>query len=352
MENKLHKLGIIGYGNMASYHHNRIQKPESLVYTAAYDISPARLAKATENGLRAFSDLEAFFQEGDFEAVLVATPNAFHYELALAALEHGKHVICEKPATLTAGEFSHLMAVARQRGLLLTTHQNRRMDKDYLMIRQILRDGTLGQVFRIESRVEGSRGVADTWRRKIEFGGGMLYDWGAHLIDQLLQLVPGKVTSVFARFQHLIPSDADDNVRLELEFENGVCALMEIGTCHFLMHPLWYVLGRQGSAQIDYWDLQGKLVQLRDTDVRFEDEIRPNIAGPSITMAPRAEDTLQTLPLPQPEPDKGFFYRNFLAALEGRENLTVAPEQTLRVMRIIDLAFASGKENQVLFCDI
>jgi len=180
----------------------------------------------------------------------------------------------------------------------------------------------------------------------------MLYDWGAHLIDQLLQLVPGKVTSVFARFQHLIPSDADDNVRLELEFDSGVNALMEIGTCHYLMHPLWYVLGRKGSAQIDYWDLQGKIVQLKDTDVRFEDEIRPNIAGPSITMAPRAQDTVDVLPLPQPQPNKGFFYANFAAALEGREPLTVLPEQTLRVMQIIDLAFASGKANQVLFCNI
>ena len=302
--------------------------------------------------MQAYDDLEAFLGGGDFEAVLVATPNHLHYPMALAALEHGKHVICEKPATLTADEFSRLMAVAREKNLLLTTHQNRRMDRDYLMIRQVLQEGTLGQVFRIESRVEGSRGIADTWRRKKEFGGGMLYDWGAHLIDQILQLVPGKVTSVYARFQHLIPSDADDNVRLELEFDSGVCALVEIGTCHYLMHPLWYVLGRKGSAQINYWDLEGKLVQLRDTDVKFEDEIRPNIAGPSITMAPRAEDTLKTLPLPRPQPEKGFFYRNFAAALEGREMLTVPPEQTLRVMQIIDLTFASGEAKQVIFCDI
>jgi len=352
MEQKVHKLGIIGYGNMAFYHHTKILKPENLVYTAAYDASPARLAKAKENGLEAYEDLDAFLSRTDIEAVLVATPNNYHYPLALAALEYGKHVICEKPATLTGAEFSHLMEVAQHKGLLLTTHQNRRMDKDYLMIRQILQEGTLGKVFRIESRVEGSRGIADTWRRKKEFGGGMLYDWGAHLIDQMLQLVPGKVTSVFARFQHLIDADADDNFRLELEFDSGVSALVEIGTCHYIMHPLWYVLGKTGSAQIDYWDLQGKLLQLRDTDVKFEDEIRPNIAGPSITMAPRSQDTVASLPLPQPQPDKGFFYRNFAFALEGKEPLTVPPEQTLRVMQIIDLAFASGEANQVLFCDI
>lgn len=352
MKEKRHRLGIIGYGGMATYHHTKIQKPENVVFTAAYDISPARRENAAANGLAVYDDLNTFLREGDFEAVLVATPNNFHCELALAALEAGKHVICEKPATLTAAEFSRLMAVAEEKQLLLTCHQNRRMDKDYRIIRQILRDGTLGDVFRIESRVEGSRGIADTWRRKKEFGGGMLYDWGAHLIDQLLQLVPGKVTSVFARFQHLIPSDADDNVRVELEFEGGVSALVEIGTCHYIMHPLWYVLGKTGSAQIDYWDLQGKILQLKDTDVKFEDEIKPNIAGPSITMAPRSEDTVAVLPLPDAQVDKGFFYRNFAAALEGKEPLTVQPTETLRALQVIDLAFASGEANQVLRCEI
>lgn len=352
MEQIKHKLGVIGYGGMGSYHHLKIAKPDGLAYTAACDIQPDRREKAAEAGLAVFSDAQTFLEKSDVEAVLVATPNHLHFDLAMAALEHGKHVICEKPATLNAGQFATLMQEARKRNLLLTSHQNRRMDKDFRIIRRILGEGTLGEVFRIETRVEGSRGIADTWRRKKEYGGGMLYDWGVHLIDQLLHLVPGKVTSVFMRQQHLIPSDADDNFRLELEFDTGLSALVEIGTCNFIMHPLWYVLGRKGSAQIDYWDLQGKIVQLTNENVKWENEIRPNIAGPSITMAPRAEDTVRTLPLPDAEVDKGIFYRNFAAALEGSAQLWVKPEETLRVMKVIDLAFASAEANQVLHCDI
>jgi predicted dehydrogenase len=198
--------------------------------------------------------------------------------------------------------------------------------------------------------VEGSRGIADTWRRKKEFGGGMLYDWGAHLIDQILLLIQGVVTSVFMRQQHLIESDADDNFRLELEFDTGLSALVEIGTCNFIMHPLWYVLGRKGSAQIDYWDLSGKVVTLTNETIRWEDEIKPNIAGPSITMAPRAADTVAVTPLPEVAQDRSFFYKNFARALEGTEPLCVAPAQTLRVMQVIDLAFASTEQNQVLHC--
>lgn len=348
----IHQLGVIGYGGMGSYHHRKILKPDNLCYIAACDISPARRELAKSDGLAVYDDYRALLQNPDVEAVLIATPNHLHFPLAMAALEAGKHVICEKPATLTAAEFQTLMEKARQNKRLLTCHQNRRMDKDFRIVQTILESGELGEVFRIESRVEGSRGIADTWRRKKEFGGGMLYDWGAHLIDQMLQLSPGTVTSVFMRQQHLIPSDADDNFRLELEFDTGLSALVEIGTCNFIMHPLWYVLGREGSAQIDYWDLSGKVVKLTNETIRWEDEIKPNIAGPSITMAPRAEDTVAVKPLPDAEVDKGFFYRNFARALEGKEPLTVAPEQTLRAMRIIDLAFASAEENQVLSCRI
>jgi len=346
----VHQLGIIGYGGMGSYHHKKLQKPDNLRYVAACDVSPARRELAKADGLTVYEDPMDLLKDPAVEAVLIATPNHLHFPLAMAALEHGKHVICEKPATLTAGEFRQLMEAAEKRRLLLTCHQNRRMDKDFLIIQKLLASGQLGEVFRVESRVEGSRGIADTWRRKKEFGGGMLYDWGAHLIDQILLLAPGTVTSVFMRQQHLIPSDADDNFRLELEFDTGLSALVEIGTCNFIMHPLWYVLGRKGSAQIDYWDLSGKVVTLTNETIRWEDEIKPNIAGPSITMAPRAADTVAVSPLPEVAQDRSFFYKNFARALEGAEPLCVAPAQTLRVMQVIDLAFASAEQNQVLHC--
>ena len=325
----VHQLGIIGYGGMGSYHHKKLQKPDNLRYIAACDISPVRRELAKADGLTVYEDPMDLLHDPSVEAVLIATPNHLHFPLAMAALEHGKHVICEKPATLTAGEFRQLMEAAEKRRLLLTCHQNRRMDKDFLIIQKLLASGQLGEVFRVESRVD---------------------DWGAHLIDQILLLAPGTVTSVFMRQQHLIPSDADDNFRLELEFDTGLSALVEIGTCNFIMHPLWYVLGRKGSAQIDYWDLSGKVVTLTNETIRWEDEIKPNIAGPSITMAPRAADTVAVSPLPEVAQDRSFFYKNFARALEGAEPLCVAPAQTLRVMQVIDLAFASAEQNQVLHC--
>lgn len=348
----MHQLGIIGYGGMAAYHYREMPKPDNLRFVAACDISETRRELANSEGLTVYQDYNELLNDPAIEAVLIAVPNNLHFPMARAALDHGKHVICEKPATMTSDEFKQLMDIAQQKKLLLTCHQNRRMDEDFLIIQKLANDGELGEVFRIESRVEGSRGIADTWRRKKEFGGGMLYDWGSHLIDQMLLLTPGSVTSVFMRRQQLLPLDVDDNFRLELEFDTGLSALIEIGTCNFIMHPIWYVLGRKGSAQIDYWDMSGKVVTLTNENIKWEDEIRPNIVGPSITMAPRASDTVATNPLPKVQPDKGFFYRNFSRALDGIEPLCVQPSQTLRVMKIIDLAFASAEQNQVFHCNI
>ena len=127
---------------------------------------------------------------------------------------------------------------------------------------------------------------------------------------------------------------------------------MEIGLSNFVMLPRWYMAGRTGGAQIDYWDLSGRMNLLIDNDIKFEDEIPSTLVGPSITLAPRAEDTMETVPLPEAPVDKEYFYRNFRDAIEKGEPLWVTPEQAMRAMQIIDLAFQSGREKRVIPCNI
>ncbi len=348
----MHYFGIIGYGGMGSWHHRRAEKPADIQYKAAYDIRPERLEKAKEHGLIACESLEALLSDREIDTVLIATPNDCHKDLAIRAMEAGKNVICEKPAAMNAHELSQMLEAARRNGVLFTTHQNRRMDEGFQIIKDIYSKNTLGQVFRIETHVHGSRGIADTWRRRKAPGGGMLYDWGIHLIDQILWLVDSKVTSVYAEFQHISQQEVDDNVRLTLTFQNGLSALLEVGTCNYIPLPLWYMAGKTGTAQIDYWDLQGRMQLLTNPEIRFEDEIPSTVVGPSITMAPRAADTMSTVPLPKVTVDKGLFYRNFLDALEHGAPLWVTPQEIMRDMQIIDLAFQSGAEKQVIACNI
>lgn len=348
----MHHFGIIGYGGMASYHHLRIEKPEQIRYKAAFDIVPARLEKARKDGLVAYDSLDALLTDEEIDTILVATPNDSHMEYAIAAMEAGKNVICEKPVALNAQELSRMLEVAEKHNVVFTAHQNRRMDEDYRIIQKIYQEGTLGEVFRIESRVQGSRGIADTWRRRKDKGGGMLYDWGVHLIDQILCLVDCPVESVYAEFQQITQTEVDDNVRLTMTFQNGLSALVEIGLCNYIMLPLWYMAGKTGTAQIDYWDLSGKMHLLIDNNIKFEDEIPSTLVGPSITLAPRAQDTMQIAPLPKAEVDKAYFYKNLLDVLDNGGELWIKPEQIMRCMKIMDLAFLSGKEKRVITCNI
>ena len=106
--------------------------------------------------------------------------------MAIAALEAGKNVICEKPVALSSEDLAEMIAASEKAGKLFTVHQNRRWDRDFRMIMNTLKAGKIGSPYTIESRVHGQNGVMHGWRAYKVAGGGMLLDWGVHMIDQLL----------------------------------------------------------------------------------------------------------------------------------------------------------------------
>ncbi|MDD6682380.1 MAG: Gfo/Idh/MocA family oxidoreductase [Clostridiales bacterium] len=345
----MHQIGIIGYGGMGRAHARDLLHPASIRFAAAYDIDPVRMELAKQDGLVACASREELLSMPEIDTILVAVPNNGHLDNVLAAIEAGKNVICEKPVALNGDELAQMQAAAQKKGVKMTVHQNRRWDKDYLIVKNILESRVLGKPFRIESRVQGARGIADTWRRRKAYGGGMLYDWGVHLIDQLLQLTDAKIISVFAEFQYLSQNEVDDNIRLTLNFDDGLSTLMEIGTCNFLMLPRWYVCGKEGTALIPYWDCKGEIIISNGKKITWEDEIQTaSLMGPSKTLQPRGENTITHLPLPDVTPDKETYYRMLNDALDGKGELPVTPAQAARVMKVIDLAFKSGAENKVI----
>ena len=347
-----YNIGIIGYGNMADYHVRKIPRPSSMCFTKAYDVSPTSLSRARRAGLSACEHVEELLSDPFIDIVLVATPPVFHYPYGKKVLEADKHLILEKPATMNAEELSELIVLAERKGKLITVHQNRRNDADFLAIQTLVREGQLGKVFRLESRIQGSRGIADTWRRIKSMGGGMLYDWGSHLIDHILELTQGTVTQVWADFQYLGGYDVDDNVRVTMLFDDGVSALVEIGTCNLLNLPVWYVAGQTGTAMIREWAGAGEYARFTNKRAKQLNEIPDSKVGPSITFAPCQEDLLQKLPLPIVKRDEGKFYKNLLLTLEGKEDLWIKPQECLRTAKIIDAAFASGEQKKSITCNI
>jgi hypothetical protein len=157
-----------------------------LELSGIYDIDDKKSKLAMERGIKAYASLDELIADKEVELVTVAIPNDVHLDTVVRLLKGGKNVICEKPVALSTEEFNTMVATAKECGKLFTVHQNRRWDVDYLAIQSICDSGEIGKPLRIESRIHGSRGIPSDWRGMKEYGGGMILDWGVHLIDQLM----------------------------------------------------------------------------------------------------------------------------------------------------------------------
>lgn len=176
----------------------------------------------------------------------------------------------------------------------------------------------------------------------------MILDWGVHLLDQLLQMfahVP--IKSVYGVETHVTNQLVDDGFYTEIAFENGVTALVEVGTSNFVSLPRWYVMGADGTAVIEDWALNGKIVRASGVD---EKDVAPVItaAGLTKTMAPRRDDSIFTEELPKVESDVRDFYYNVMAVLEGREESLIRLPEVMRVMKLMEAIHRSAETGEVV----
>ena len=341
------RIAVIGYGGMGSWHCDLIKKIDELELAGIYDIQKDRREAARENGIYAYDSLEELLDDPTVPLVTVAIPNHFHKPVCIQAMNAGKNVVCEKPVALNHEELQEMIDASKENNVLFTVHQNRRWDEDYRVMKKIYEEGTLGRVFRIESRVHGSRGIPGDWRNKKECGGGMILDWGVHLLDQIMQMIPQKLTSIYAELSYVTNEECDDGFTVTLKFENDLTVVVEVGTSNFINLPRWYMLGENGSAVIEDWALNGKIVMVSDWQNR---EAVPVVtaAGLTKTMAPRTDDTIKEYPLPHVESDIRDFYRNVIRAINGETTQLIKHEELMRVMKLMEAIFESGEKNMVI----
>jgi predicted dehydrogenase len=349
-----HKMAIIGYGGMAGYHHENIAKsfPE-LEIAGIYDIRDEAKQKAREKGLNVYDSPEKLYADKSVELVLVATPNNFHKPYAIACLQSGKNVISEKPVTLDSKELEDIIKVSKDTGKFFTVHQNRRWDSDFVTAKKIFADGLLHKPYVIESRVQGSRQALHGWRGWKQNGGGMVYDWGIHLIDQMLNFFPQKVVSVNAILHKVFAPEVDDTFTASFRFEDGLHYIVNIAMNCFIIQPRWHICAEDGTAIIQNWDCEGKIVKLADSkDLGWVENIVYTSAGPTRSMAPRPKETTEELPLPKVSYEWTDYYKNIIASLEGKAKPIVTTDQALRVMKLIDTVFESDQKKCGIACSI
>lgn len=353
---KTYKAGIIGYGGMAG-HHEKVMRVDydRMKLKGIFDLDEKRRKVAEEQGYYPYSSKEELIYDPEIDVVIIATTNEAHKDLAIEALKAGKHVICEKPVTLSSAELEEIMEVAKNCDAVFTIDQNRRTNHDFVMMRRQVESGIIGKPYVIESRVEGSRGMPTGWRTIKRLGGGMMLDWGVHLIDQIMYMIPEKVVNVFCKMYSIDYPEVDDNFRLTMTFESGLTAHIEVSTNNYITHPRWYVLGETGTLVVDDWNCTGKIVRCIDKEDVWEEEIVYTKAGPTKTMAPRNPNSTETITLSEPTDvvdNLTVVYNQLLDCVEGKADLTIKPEQALRVMKVMEASKLSHETAQAIKTDI
>ena len=176
----------------------------------------------------------------------------------------------------------------------------------------------------------------------------MVLDWGVHLIDQAIMILDGvKITSVYARLEHITNQEVDDGCHIVMTFENGVVYTVEVGTSNFINLPNFYMRGINGTAIIEDWDSPMKVVIKKEGIEKDAVPIKAQ-QGLTKTMAPRDGDTTVTYLIDEPKVDVHDYYRNYCRAIDGIEPQIVTHAQMRRVMKVMETAFLSAEKNEVI----
>jgi scyllo-inositol 2-dehydrogenase (NADP+) len=257
------RAALIGYGLAGSVFHGPLiaAAPEiSLATVVTGNPDRAAQARAEHPGVRVERRVESVWERAaEHDLVVIATRNDSHVELAARAIDAGLAVVVDKPLATTSDGARELVAHAERAGVPLTVFHNRRWDSDQLTLRRLMDEGSLGDIWRYESRFERWRPQVrpDAWRenRAPREGGGVLLDLGTHLIDQALVLF-GPVTRVYGEVDMRRGGVADDDVFLALEHDSGVRSHLWASSVAGARGPRLRVLGGAAAFVVDELDGQ------------------------------------------------------------------------------------------------
>jgi scyllo-inositol 2-dehydrogenase (NADP+) len=323
------KCAVVGYGSafaMGAFHCNQIKNTEGLELVAVAEPVKQRREEAHEReGVPVFASLTELLKESDCEMVTIVTPHDTHCALIVEALEGGRHAITEKVMCLNTAEADTMIKAAKKARKMFSVFQNRRWDTDYVTVRKVIEGGLLGEVFDIESSI-GGYGPQGGWRSVKKHGGGMLYDWGAHLVDQVVQMVPAKPVRVYASMQYRVwPTDTETLALVHITFANGCEAHVDVGGISRIEKQRWYVRGELGALTKRTLGDEHKCVVRTVVDgVGSTMEIEPVAAGWDA------------------------YYANVVAHLTEGAELIVKPEQCRTAVACIEAAFISVKEKRAV----
>ncbi len=336
------RVGLLGYGAIGHEHSRAVQHTPGLHLAAVADASPERLAAALDHAphVRTHTDGEALLTD-DLDLVVVSTPPNTHAQWALQALRAERNVVVEKPFAISTAESDEILSTAAERGLYAAVYQNRRFDPDHLAIRRAVRSGRIGEVFHLEAFVGGYGHPCNLWHSDAAVSGGAFYDWGAHTLDQILDLLPEPVESVTAVEHKRVWFDVTnaDHSRVTLRLASGAEASFVYSDLAAALKPRWYVLGTRGAI-VGHWRTE-RVIARSDIGTLAEDVLSPADSPPLLDLhAPDGSVTRLATP-----PERQYaFHAEVADALQLGLPASVTGAQSRRVLAVMEAARFSAAD--------
>jgi scyllo-inositol 2-dehydrogenase (NADP+) len=340
------KVGIIGYGLSGSvFHAPLIDKVEGLCLKAIVSSHAAKVRKDFPD-VEVIHDVDALLQHEEIDLVIVTSPNTTHYDCAKKAILAGKHVVVEKPFTISSREADELISLAKECGVLLTVYQNRRWDNDFLTIQRLLESKVLGELSTYEAHYDRFRPIVqDRWREQNLPGSGMLYDLGAHLIDQALTLF-GMPKTIWAdlRFERA-GAMTIDYFHLVLGY-NNMRAILHSGSLVRQAGPRFFLHGDKGSFIKSGLDPQEDQLKkgMQPGDPGWGEDALENYGKMTTDLnGLLVKSTIETLPGSYES-----FYEGLVESIQLGKAAPVLAEEARDVIRIIEWAMQSHQTQEVV----
>jgi scyllo-inositol 2-dehydrogenase (NADP+) len=341
-------VGLAGYGfSGQSFHRPLLQHSNDYKIHTVMSSNKEKVQKDLGD-VHVVPTLDELLRE-DIELVVITTPNHLHYDMIKQSLTAGKHVVVEKPFVTKSSEGEELIQLAEEKGLLLSVFHNRRWDADFLTIQKLMENRQLGDVTTYEAHFDRYRpAVKDRWKENKIEGGGVLYDLGAHLIDQALCLF-GKPQWVFADvFSQRDPEKAEDYFQITFGYETARIGLysrsivLEPG-------PRYQVHGRKGSF-VKYGmdrqeaDLKEGLDPYSETWGKEDEESWG-------TLSLMEGESVNTFTLPSEKGDYTQYYQGIHQAIRNNQMPPVRAAEALDVIRIIEACKQSADEKKAVYLE-